>query len=79
MEASELLPAGPPHCHMIATGADSDFVIWHYEGLFTYNLGDSSATGIMAVYEAVCETDEEGYNTVTAVTESIRFYYITLD
>lgn len=52
MVASEGLPTGTPHCHTLAKGGDTDFVIWRYDGVYTYNLGDTFVNRVMEVYEA---------------------------
>lgn len=52
------LPVGPPHCHTIAKGRDTDFILWNYEGLFTYNLGDDAAQKVMELYEAPLEWED---------------------
>lgn len=56
--ASGMLPAGPPHCHTIAGGKDADFILWNYEGLFAFNLGDASAKKVMDLYEAPLEWED---------------------
>lgn len=40
---------------IIAQGAESDFVFWGYDGIFTYNLGDDCAINVLAPYEAPCD------------------------
>ncbi len=40
---------------LIAPGADSDFVLWGYDGIFNYNLGDESAINVLPAYEAPCD------------------------
>lgn len=40
---------------IVAPGADTDFVFWGYDGIFTYNLGEESAVNILPAYEAPCE------------------------
>lgn len=40
---------------IIAPGADSDFVFWGYDGIFTYNLGDEQALSVVPPYEAPCD------------------------
>lgn len=52
------LPSGPPHCHTIVKGRDTDFLLWNYEGLFTYNLGDDRAQKVMELYEAPLEWED---------------------
>lgn len=50
--ASEFMPAKSPHASAILKGTDSDFVIWRLDGVYTYNLGDSSAVKVMESYES---------------------------
>ena len=40
---------------IIAQGAESDFVFWGYDGIFTYNLGDECAVNVVPPYEAPCD------------------------
>ncbi len=40
---------------IIAPGADTDFVFWGFDGIFTYNLGEDSAVNILPAYEAPCD------------------------
>lgn len=40
---------------VIAQGAESDFVFWGYDGIFTYNLGDECAVNVVPPYEAPCD------------------------
>lgn len=40
---------------LIAPGSDTDFVLWGYGGIYTYNLGEESAVNILHAYEAPCE------------------------
>ncbi len=40
---------------VIAQGAESDFVFWGYDGIFTYNLGDACAVSVLPPYEAPCD------------------------
>ncbi|MDE6387769.1 MAG: hypothetical protein K2L82_08210 [Lachnospiraceae bacterium] len=40
---------------IIAQGAESDFVFWGYDGIFTYNLGDERAENVLPPYEAPCD------------------------
>lgn len=39
---------------LIAPGADTDFVFWGYDGIFTYNLGEENAVNVLPAYEAPC-------------------------
>lgn len=39
---------------MIAKGATTDFILYGYEGVYTYNIGEEKAERIIAPYEAVC-------------------------
>lgn len=48
----------PDDCIMIdivAPGAESDFVFWGYDGIYTYDLGDEHAEHILHAYEAPCD------------------------
>ena len=56
--AADFLPVQPPHTHMIAQGKNSDFVIWDYEGIYTYNLGDTAASKVMELYEAPLQWED---------------------
>jgi hypothetical protein len=56
--AANPLPDGPPHFHTIAKGKDADFILWNYEGLFTYSLGDDGAKKVMELYEAPLEWED---------------------
>lgn len=40
---------------IISPGADTDFVFWGYNGIFTYNLGEESAVNILPAWEAPCD------------------------
>ncbi|MDE7018989.1 MAG: hypothetical protein K2P65_15715 [Lachnospiraceae bacterium] len=46
---------------IIAKGADTDFVFWGYDGIFTYNLGEESAVNILPAYEAPCNWEGSEY------------------
>lgn len=39
---------------VVCQGVDTDFIVWGYDGVYTYNIGDEKAVRIMAPYEAVC-------------------------
>lgn len=39
---------------IIAPGADTDFVFWGYDGIFTYNIGEENAVNILPAYKAPC-------------------------
>ncbi len=39
---------------IVAQGAESDFVFWGYDGIYTYDLGDESAVCVLPPYEAPC-------------------------
>ncbi|MCM1252554.1 MAG: hypothetical protein NC321_07015 [Clostridium sp.] len=49
-----IVPEGTVMLDIIAPGADTDFVFWGYDGIFTYNLGEESAVNILPAYEAPC-------------------------
>lgn len=40
---------------LIAPGSDTDFVLWGYGGIYTYNLGEESAVNVLPAYGAPCE------------------------
>lgn len=40
---------------LVAQGAESDFVFWGYDGIFTYDLGDEKAQTVLPAYEAPCD------------------------
>ncbi|MCM1264164.1 MAG: hypothetical protein NC313_15745 [Butyrivibrio sp.] len=40
---------------VIAPGANTDFVFWGYDGIYTYNLGDESVVNVLPAYEAPCD------------------------
>lgn len=50
-----IVPDGTIMLDIIAPGADTDFVFWGYDGIFTYNLGEESAVNILPAYEAPCQ------------------------
>lgn len=50
----DIVPEGTIMLDVIAPGADTDFVFWGYDGIFTYNLGEESAVNILPAYEAPC-------------------------
>ena len=39
---------------VVCQGVDTDFIVWGYDGVYTYNIRDEKAVRIMAPYEAVC-------------------------
>lgn len=49
-----IVPEGTIMFDIIAPGADTDFVFWGYDGIFTYNIGEESAVNILPAYEAPC-------------------------
>lgn len=49
---SGIVPEGTLMLDLIAPGADTDFVLWGYDGIFTYNLGEKSAVNILPAWEA---------------------------
>lgn len=40
---------------MIMPGVETDFIIWGYEGVYTYHLGDKEAVACVRAYEAPCQ------------------------
>lgn len=40
---------------VVCQGVDTDFIVWGYDGVYTYNIGDGKAVRRIAPYEAVCE------------------------
>ena len=50
----DIVPEGTIMFDIIAPGADTDFVFWGYDGIFTYNIGEESAVNILPAYEAPC-------------------------
>lgn len=49
-----IVPGDTIMLDIIAPGADTDFILWGYNGIFTYNLGEESAVNILPAYEAPC-------------------------
>ncbi|MBR5798685.1 MAG: hypothetical protein IKY23_01355 [Lachnospiraceae bacterium] len=49
-----IVPDGTIMLDVIARGADTDFVFWGYDGIFTYNLGNEEAVHVMPAYEMPC-------------------------
>lgn len=39
---------------VVCQGVDTDFIVWGYDGVYTYNIGDEKAVRRIAPYEAVC-------------------------
>lgn len=50
-----IVPDGTIMLDIVAPGADTDFVFWGYDGIFTYNIGDESAVNVLPAYEAPCQ------------------------
>ncbi|MCM1123741.1 MAG: hypothetical protein NC416_14250 [Eubacterium sp.] len=50
-----ILPEDTIMIDIIAPGAESDFVFWGYNGIFTYNLKDTEAENILPTYDAPCD------------------------
>lgn len=50
----DIVPESTIMLDIIAPGADTDFVFWGYDGIFTYNLGDESAVNVLPAYKAPC-------------------------
>ncbi|MCM1040323.1 MAG: hypothetical protein NC434_13475 [Ruminococcus sp.] len=50
----DIMPERSVMLDIVAPGADTDFVFWGYDGIFTYNLGEKSAVNILPAYEAPC-------------------------
>lgn len=48
----DIVPKDTIMLDIISPGADTDFVFWGYDGIFTYNLGEESAVNILPAYEA---------------------------
>lgn len=51
----DIVPEGTIMLDIVAPGAETDFVLWGYDGIFTYNLGDESAVNVLPAYEAPCD------------------------
>ena len=51
----EIVPKETIMLDIVAQGADTDFVFWGFDGIFTYNLGDESAVNVLPAYEAPCQ------------------------
>lgn len=51
----DIVPEGTIMLDIVAPGAETDFVFWGYDGIFTYNLGDESAVNVLPAYEAPCD------------------------
>ncbi|MDE6816864.1 MAG: hypothetical protein K2P71_12670, partial [Lachnospiraceae bacterium] len=50
----DIVPEGTIMLDIVAAGADTDFVFWGYDGIFTYNLGEDKAVNVLPAYEAPC-------------------------
>ncbi len=50
----DIVPEDTIMLDIIAPGADTDFVFWGFDGIFTYNMGEESAVNILPAYEAPC-------------------------
>ncbi len=50
-----IVPENTIMLDIVAAGADSDFVFWGYDGIFTYNLGNENAVNVLPAYEAPCQ------------------------
>lgn len=46
---------------IVAQGAESDFVFWGYDGIFTYDLGDEKAQTVLPAFEAPCDFEGARY------------------
>lgn len=57
----DIMPEGTIMIDIIAPGAESDFVFWGYNGIFTYNLGDENAKNVLPAYEAPCDWEGARY------------------
>lgn len=57
----DIMPEGTIMIDIIAAGAESDFVFWGYDGIFTYDLGDEKAGNILPAYEAPCDWEGVRY------------------
>lgn len=57
----DIMPENTIMIDIIAPGAESDFVFWGYNGIFTYNLGDDKAVNVLPVYEAPCDWEGARY------------------
>lgn len=51
----DIVPDNPIMIDIVAPGAGTDFVLWGYDGIFTYNLGDENAVNVLPAYEAPCD------------------------
>lgn len=52
---SGIVPKETIMLDIIAPGADTDFVFWGVDGIFTYNLSEESALNILPAWEAPCD------------------------
>lgn len=50
-----IVPEGTIMLDLIASGSDTDFVFWGYDGIFTYDLGEENAVNVLPAYEAPCD------------------------
>lgn len=57
----DIMPEDTIMIDIIAPGAESDFVFWGYNGIFTYNLGDENARNVLPAYEAPCDWEGTRY------------------
>ena len=51
----DIVPEDTIMLDVVTQGAESDFVFWGYNGIFTYDLGDEKAVNILPAYEAPCD------------------------
>lgn len=56
--SSELQPEGDNlPWDIVRAGVETDFIMWGYEGIFTYNAGDKTATQVLEEYEIPCSAE----------------------
>lgn len=53
----DILPKQTIGPDIIAPAYDADFVLWSYSGIFSYNLGEKTATEVMPAYETPCNVE----------------------
>lgn len=51
----DIMPSDAISLDIVAQGAENDFVLWGYNGIFTYDLGDEKAVCVLPAYEAPCD------------------------
>lgn len=56
-----ILPEETILISLLASGTDTDFVLWGFDGIFNYNLGEQDAVHEMLAYEMPCDVEDARY------------------